>query len=436
MSGISSAIEFGENASRLYDLMLGRQTGGRIFGRGDYTVNKNTIMGDSAIPTFSGGKNYIDIVHRECIVGNVQSSTAFTIQETVNLNPGLLAPWLSRMATLFEEYEAMGVVFQFRSTSADALNSTNTALGTVVMMTDYDAYDAPPTSKIRMEASEFATSTKPSLDVLHPVECKPKLNPLARQYIRNGPVSTGDLRLYDQGTFYLATEGMQAVSTIGELWVTYHYRFFKPTLPDSEYVLASDYYYLFGTLSANEENPFGNGAVLEPGSSDITTLTGVQTLVFNEVGDYNVTVNSFFDHTSSITNWTTPVVTNLLGCTLLDTHRGIDTSYTITDVAASIGQASGATNVVSVITFGVSVTTAGASMDIDVGTVDKGCTYTGDLHVVRMQPNPTFNEDPRERRLKSLEDRLSKLQLAEDAKDLQYETDFDTRSVRSTSSRR
>jgi hypothetical protein len=428
MAGISNAIEVGEGAARLYDFIMGRQTGGRIFGRGDYTVNKNSIMSDSAIPTFSGGKNYVDLVHRECIVGSVQSSTAFTVQHAINLNPGLLAPWIARYSTLFEEYEAMGVVFQFRSTSADALNSTNTALGTVVMMTDYDAYDAPPTSKIRMEASEFATSTKPSLDVLHPVECKPKLNPLARQYVRSGPVSTGDLRMYDQGTFYLATEGMQAAATIGELWVTYHYRFFKPTLPDTEYVLAADHWYSFGTIGSGSKALYEDANTLQPGSTGFSTISnglGANTIRFDEVGDYTVTINAVYAGSVPIVTLGSPVLANLIGCTLLATHPAVDPNYTSTDVAGAFCVGSVSTKAVGMLSFTVSVNTAGATVHVEAGSINGSCNLTVDTTIVRQPPNLTFNEDPRERRLRELEETVK-------AMSLEFKDDFDIRSLPSS----
>ena len=47
-------------------------------------------------------------------------------------------PWLSQIAANYEQYDIEGMVF-----SADALNSTKTALGTVMMATQYDVLDEP-----------------------------------------------------------------------------------------------------------------------------------------------------------------------------------------------------------------------------------------------------------------------------------------------------
>jgi hypothetical protein len=133
---------------------------------------------------------------------------------------------------MFEEYEFMGLAFEFRSTCGTAVGSTNTALGTVIMATEYDALDPSFTSKQQMEAYEGAISTVPYGNTCHFVECAPRKNPLETMYVRSGAIPTGaDLHLYDQGNFQIATVGMQAANVIGELWVTYHVKFRKPSLP-------------------------------------------------------------------------------------------------------------------------------------------------------------------------------------------------------------
>lgn len=41
-----------------------------------------------------------------------------------------------------------GLIFEFKSMSGNALNSTNTALGQIIMSAQYDAGNAPFTDKI------------------------------------------------------------------------------------------------------------------------------------------------------------------------------------------------------------------------------------------------------------------------------------------------
>jgi hypothetical protein len=57
--------------------------------------------------------------------------------------------------------------------SADALNSTNTALGQVILSVQYDAANPPFTNKQAQEAYDGSISIKPSSSVLFGVECAP-----------------------------------------------------------------------------------------------------------------------------------------------------------------------------------------------------------------------------------------------------------------------
>lgn len=115
------------------------------------------------------------------------------------------------------------MVFEFRSMSADALNSTNTALGSVVMCTDYDSADVPFSSKQQMENTEFGVSCKPSSNMIHAIECAPKVTTATELYVRARNIPAGtDIRLYDWGKFYIATSGFQGTNVnCGELWVSY-----------------------------------------------------------------------------------------------------------------------------------------------------------------------------------------------------------------------
>jgi len=141
-------------------------------------------------------------------------------------------PFLSALATNYEEYQFLGLSFMYKSTSGVAVSGTNPSLGTVIFSTQYDAKDAPFTTKQQMDSYVSTTSTVPNRDMLHPVECDYKQNVMRNLYVRNAPPPLDtDLRLYDLGKFSYATAGMLADGdTVGELWVTYHVRFLKPKL--------------------------------------------------------------------------------------------------------------------------------------------------------------------------------------------------------------
>lgn len=204
----------------------------RAFGFGAYTVKSNTLMSQN-IAQFSDNGS-ITFAHRE-FVTDINSSTGFVNQNYL-INPGnsTLFPWLSTIATNFEQYEMLGLIFEFKSTSATAVGSVNTGLGTLIMATDYDVLDANYASKRQMEISDFATSSAPCENQIHPVECDPRQNVLRQLFIQTGTTISqypDDARFSALGNFQIATSGMQAVSTIGELWVSYHVRLHKPQLP-------------------------------------------------------------------------------------------------------------------------------------------------------------------------------------------------------------
>jgi len=206
----------------------------KITGMGAYQVQSNTID-NGTVPTFAMVSNGIEFSYRE-YVSDVAGSTAFnSTVYAVNPANATLFSWLSAIAGNFQLYSFKGLVFEFKSTSADALNSTNTALGTVIMGTQYNSYATPFANKRDMENSEFAVSTKPSCSVLHAVECKPGDLVQSKYYVSpSGAAAAGsDIRLVDHCNFTIATVGMQAAAVIGELWVTYHIRLILPETIDN-----------------------------------------------------------------------------------------------------------------------------------------------------------------------------------------------------------
>jgi len=216
---------------------------GRILGSGDYIsgpgpLSNNTLVNKHEIPKFATTKISNVVCHREYIKDITTSSVAGQFNlEGFTLNPGLANtfPWLSSIAENYEEYKIHGMLFEFKTMSSDALNSTNTALGTVIMSTSYNVLNADFPNKQAMENYEYSQSAKPSVSQLHGIECARGQNPLSQLYVRTGdPNVDDDMRMYDLGRFQIATQGFQGTSVnVGELWVTYCVEFFKPKLPST-----------------------------------------------------------------------------------------------------------------------------------------------------------------------------------------------------------
>jgi hypothetical protein len=196
-----------------------------IMGHGDYTVTNNTLF--NGMVRSSGPPKFVEmspgcttIRHREYIQDVSSNGTGFAIT-TLPINPTspLTFPWLNNIANNFESYKFNGLIFEFVTNSATAVASTNTALGTVILATQYNLDDPQFTSKLQMEQYEYAVSSVPSESCIHPIECKRDSGVLEYLYTYNG--GSGDPRFTTFGNFSVATVGQQAASNIGELWVSY-----------------------------------------------------------------------------------------------------------------------------------------------------------------------------------------------------------------------
>lgn len=221
---------------------IGKAAGGAlstVLGLGDYEVKQNLFL-EGRLPKMvnipgQGGtvirfQEYLSDVYT---TPNIGAPDAFNLQSyIINAANQDCFPWLSQIAGNYEQYFIEGMLFEFRSTSANALNSTNTALGSVMMATQYDVADALFASKAEMLNYEFSNSTKPSDSAVHMIECAPSQTVLNGLYTLNGNAPSGtDARLYNLGRFCIATVGFQAANVnIGELHVTYQVRLLKPKL--------------------------------------------------------------------------------------------------------------------------------------------------------------------------------------------------------------
>jgi hypothetical protein len=175
------------------------------------------------------------IRHREYL-GDLQTGTTTPWRGTYRLNPSdpLTFPWLSTLAQNFEQWVAHGIVFEFVSTCGNAVSSTNAALGSISLATQYNSEATAFSSKIQLLNHYFATSTKTAENLMHAIECSPDEVPTKLLYTGVptpfGPDYPGDDRLYDLGFTTYWLQGSQSFYTAGELWVTYDVSLLKPRL--------------------------------------------------------------------------------------------------------------------------------------------------------------------------------------------------------------
>jgi hypothetical protein len=261
----------------------------KILGQGAYSIKQNTLLatGDAGVPAMHSADESIRFRRREYI-GDVSSAVNLA-QTRFPINPGMANtfPYLSQIAANFEQYEFKGLIFEFRSMSADALNSTNTALGTMILAARYDSNNlAAWANKQQVENEMWSVSDKPANSIMFPVECDPKENPFAVHYVRYSDAVTGDRNLYDMGSFYVCAAGSQAAAVVGELWVSYDVVLKKPRAVGGLALDALTCYRLGTTISSGYLS--GSGAVttiednigLTFSSTTITYPVGCQGVYF------------------------------------------------------------------------------------------------------------------------------------------------------------
>jgi len=298
-----------------------------ITGFGEYNVEYNSLMEGGLSPpqiVNSAREGGVIVRHREYL-GDIDASVNFTLQAYA-LNPGLVDsfPWLSGIANSFEQYRWRGVVYEFISLSSDSIlsASTSSALGAVIMATEYNSINPNFANKAEMENHEFANSRRPSINFMHPVECKKSLTSVDMLYTRSGAVPAGaDIRLYDLGKMEIATVGMQAASGVaGELWVTYEVELFKPQLegstPPDSMMIKTDVFHL-GSIVNPSLNPLGTSAV--PVNPSFTANLGgvITTAASGGIGTYTFPASAVGETFLILyTLAGTSVVTNAPGYTL------------------------------------------------------------------------------------------------------------------------
>jgi hypothetical protein len=228
VQGLGSTLFHGGNAVSQYF------TGSKIFGEGAYSMDNTRWDTTNQVPFMHSTNESVIFRHREYIGDIVATVDAYQNLYELDVNPGIsdTFPYLARIASSFQEYRFRGLVFEYK-TQSGMLTGGNTALGDVILVAQYRADAASPINKVIALNEMWSTSAVPSESAFLPIECSPRENPMAIQYIRTGPLGANqDQKLYDLCSVTVATVGTPH-NFLGELWVTYEVELFKPVMPIS-----------------------------------------------------------------------------------------------------------------------------------------------------------------------------------------------------------
>lgn len=178
------------------------------------------------------------------LIGGVDTPNVFTFR--LNPTDQTTFPWLSPIAKNFQQWRPHGIVFELVSASGAAVASTNAALGTFSIGTQYDVNAEAFSTKRVLLNSHFATSARVSDDQMHPVECRRE--DIVGNLLFTDPELVDpqwEPRLDDLGITTIWASGSQASYVAAQLWVTYEIELIKPKMQPAPAggISAIDQYY-------------------------------------------------------------------------------------------------------------------------------------------------------------------------------------------------
>jgi hypothetical protein len=205
------------------------------------TMSVRTASGVGATSFKSGRARTITVQNEEFIGAvTVANQPNFNVV-SYPVNPGQSStfPWLSLMAPQWEKYTFNMLEFYFKREVSEF--ATAGSAGKVIFSADFDASDAPPTTKQQMEDSVPHADSMPCENlVLRLPKNQMHVNSLAK-YVRPGGLpGNADIKTYDVANLHVATQGIPSNAEIGELRVRYSCTFSVPVLDSTTAVAANN----------------------------------------------------------------------------------------------------------------------------------------------------------------------------------------------------
>jgi hypothetical protein len=146
------------------------------------------------------------------------------------LNPGVSAtfPWLSTVATSYEQYKFNKLKFHY------VTRAPTSYIGSILLAPEYDALDSAPTTEIDAAMMNGAVEDAPWKDITLTYMIKDLFPMGPRLFIRGDTaVSGSDLKTYDCGQLFVCKSLCADTSAIGRLWVEYDIELHIPQNPSS-----------------------------------------------------------------------------------------------------------------------------------------------------------------------------------------------------------
>jgi len=412
-------------------VVKGKRRGGGNGRQGNKNYMASDGMNRSRVVTNNSVIEDTFQVRREKIA-NVNGTSAFTIAQSLYVNPGnsVLFPIFSQIAATYEEYRVNKLVFTFETDAYTAVSSTASA-GKIILATNFDPDDATFSGDTQMENYCGSVKGPPYAPIIeHDLMAAGRSRrrgakgdfALNNYFVYSSgnalaPV-TGAGKFYDVGQFQVATSNNAVTTEIGELYVTYSFTMIRPKqqTPLGSNLLQAHIVESPAASAAAAGSAFlgTTGGVLRSGSTLPTVVTG-NTFTLPFQGTYLV-ASAFI---GSVT-----VVQSLGGGSAITGVQIMHDNATTSASGVSGSQA------VSMIVFTVATSGTGAANTVTITGLTNLAAGTADIFISQISTGLTAMVQPGsdhelEVRMQRLEEMLARFEKPSHSLVVQTESDDD-----------
>jgi len=196
-----------------------RNRGGGSLGGSTAAAFPNSSM--------SRGAEIYRIPFRREYIGEVSgSNSAALVTSTYSINPGQANtfPWLNQIAQRYEKYRFTQLDFVYLPEVSQYATEGQT--GKVLLAVDFDAADAPPSTKQQMENTDVVETRIGWQEMRLRVPVQRMNEGMAWRYVRPGVLPGGsDIKTYDCGNLTVGSYNNGGTGVLGEVWVEYGLEF-------------------------------------------------------------------------------------------------------------------------------------------------------------------------------------------------------------------
>lgn len=193
-------------------------------------VSRGMVGGNNQAQFSSLPNGSIRVRHREFIT-NIDTSQNSTAMLALPLNPGdsTTFPWLSLMAANYDRWEPVRIALSY-----EPFTATTTA-GSVSAFIDYDPNDEAPVNKAAL-LNSMGAKRSPIWSNFNVPMARSEITKDKHLFTRiaSRGAYTGNLRLSDAGTAFVAVTDSDYVGDVGEMWIDYEILLHVPALSKSD----------------------------------------------------------------------------------------------------------------------------------------------------------------------------------------------------------